>query len=112
MLVVLFIIVMRRVESLGRSIAGDALSSSDSPGIIPQVRAVPDKSDQEKTEYEEIAYLRGMCISFTMYPTKPMIKTARERVSTCGCKSHGGLRHVASKPGLRVQLQRLCDTGS
>lgn len=27
---------------------------------------------------EEISYLRGMCISFTIYPTKPMIRTVRE----------------------------------
>lgn len=33
---------------------------------------------------EGVAYLRGMCISFTMYPTKPMIKTGYQEVSMCG----------------------------
>lgn len=39
-----------------------------------------------------ISYLRGMCISFTMYPTKPMIKTACQEVSVWGRTSRDRVR--------------------
>lgn len=38
----------------------------------------------DMAEAEGVAYLRGMCINFTMYPTKPMIKTGYQEVSMCG----------------------------
>lgn len=46
---------------------------------------------------EGISYLRGMCISFTMYPTKPMIKTACQGVSIWGRTSRDRVWYGNSK---------------